>query len=84
MLYLRDSNAITDDSEERTRTAEHEYREALNAHSMELSLRKRVEEMHSGEKATKYYCNLMKNQAAQKYIPKLINDDGSETQRVFY
>ena len=67
-------------ADQRVKEAEKEYRDALNTDTTHLSLRKRVEEMRSGEKATKYFCNLMKNQAAQKYILKLINDDGSETQ----
>ena len=64
----------------RSRTQKKEYEEALNIHTVDMSMRKRIDEMRSGKKATKYFCNLMKNTAAQKYIPKLINEDGTETQ----
>ena len=35
--------------------------------------------MRDGEKPSRYFCNLMKNNILQKYIPKLIDDDGVAT-----
>ena len=63
----------------RLETAKKTYEDAIEIKAMEDKFGFRVREMRDGEKPTNYFCNLMKNNSAQKYIPMLVDESKGAT-----
>ena len=61
----------------RIEAAKNDYHETLDQHIIAETTGKRVMEMKEGERPSRYFCNLLKNAVSQKYIPKLIDDNGT-------
>ena len=60
----------------RLEAAKKEYKDTLENKALDDKFGFRMREMRDGEKPSNYFCNLMKNNTAQNYIPRRIDDDG--------
>ena len=59
--------------------AKSEYEEALEEQTKMTKEASRMQEISCREKPMRFFCNLLKNQSMQRYIPKLIDDNNVPT-----
>ena len=70
---LNNSNPlITDNHADELAQKRNEYELLIQEKSGKFLMNNKISHRVEGEKASKFFCNLQKNFAAQKYIPKLI------------
>ena len=75
----KDSGTITDADSLTLQEYSDEYDSLIEDKALKIMQRDKILAKISGEKASRYFCNLEKDRACEKYIPKLTvkNNDGS-------